>query len=385
MTPLPRSEFPVAERVAYLNHAATGVLPRCTQEACAQFLRAQSEGAVIGTWPYELKLPEFRERLADYIGARGREIAFLRNTSEGANILALGLNLQPGDEVILPDDEFPANAVPWVALRSRGVKVRFIETARERMTPDVLRRSMTAQTRVVTLSWVSFADGYRHDLAALASIAHERGALLCVDAIQGLGAFPTDVHAMDVDALYGGGQKWMLALQGSAYIYVAPRLHERLSVAFPGWRALENMWDFLNYDQPYVRDAAKFEGGTPNLIGVLSLATSVDFLQRYDRAAVAAHVLALTDHLAEGLKRAGASVLSARGEGVSSGIVTFALPGQDPIELGKTLQRDGIVTTYRANGIRVSPHGYNTFDEIDALLDVVSRSSESVIGRARYS
>lgn len=362
----------MTERVAYMNHAATGVLPRYTHEACATFLKAQSEGGVLGTWPYELKIPAFRECLGKLIGAPGKDVALLRNTSEAANVLALGIDWRPGDEVVLPDDEFPANAVPWLALRSRGVTLRFIRTAQERMTPDVLRRTMTDRTRVVTLSWVSFADGYRHDLASLAQVAHERGALLCVDGIQGLGAFPVDVSAAGVDAFYGGGQKWMLALQGIAYLYVAPSLQERLRVGAPGWRALADMWDFLNYDQPWVADASRFEGGTPNLIGVLSLASSVEFLLRYDRNAIARHVLALTDRLCEGLSRGGATVLSRRGEGISSGIVTFTLPGTDPIELGKRLQREGIVTTYRANGIRVSPHGYNAFDEIDALCAVAS-------------
>ncbi|MHB8434212.1 MAG: aminotransferase class V-fold PLP-dependent enzyme [Candidatus Tyrphobacter sp.] len=374
MTPLPRSEFAVTERLVYLNHAATGILPRYTRDACTAFVQAQSEGGVLGTAPYELRMPEFRSKLAGFIGARGDEVAFLRSTSEATNVLALGLDWVPGDEVLLCDNEFPANAIPWLALRSRGVVVRFIETARERMTPEMLRHSLSARTRVVTVSWVSFADGYRHDLAALAEIAHARGAFLCVDGIQGLGVFPMDVRACNVDAFYGGGQKWMLALQGISYLYVGERLRERLNVAAPGWRSLSNMWDFLDYAQPYAGDVSRFEGGTPNFIGVLSLASSVEFLERYDRRAVAEHVLALTDRLVEGIERAGAETAAPRGPGVSSGIVTIVASGEDPVELGRRLQREGIVTTYRSNGIRVAPHGYNTFEEIDALLDAIAPS-----------
>ncbi|MGH7736439.1 MAG: aminotransferase class V-fold PLP-dependent enzyme [Candidatus Tyrphobacter sp.] len=367
-TPLPRTEFAVTENLIYLNHAATGVPPRCVQAACAEFLRAQASGGVLGSFPYELRFAEFRQRIASFVGARANEIALLRNTSEAANSLAAGLDLRSGDEVLLPDDEFPANVLPWLALRSRGVAVRFIETARERITPDVLRSVMTSRTRVVALSWVSFADGYRHDLAALAEVAHERGALLCVDAIQGLGVFPIDVAATGIDAFYGGGQKWMLALQGIAYLYVTPHLLDRLEVAFPGWRAMENMWDFLDYDQRFVADASRFEGGTLNTIGALSLGVAVEFLAKHDRVAVAEHVLALTDRLADGFANAGAVLVSLRGDAISSGIVTCVVPEKDPVEIGRALQRQGIVTTYRASGIRVSPHAYNTFDEIDALL-----------------
>lgn len=373
-TPLDRSAFPVTETFAYLNHAATGVLPRQTRDAIAAFAAAQSEGGVLGSFPYELKMPEARAALSRFMGAEGDQIAFLRNTTEGANVLALGLRWEAGDEVVLCDNEFPANAIPWLALRDRGVVVRFVRTAMERMTPEVLARTVTPRTRVVTVSWVSFTDGYRHDLAGLAEVAHRAGAWFCVDGIQGLGAFPVNVAAAGVDAFYGGGQKWMLALQGIGYVYLCDRLRERLSLGMPGWRAMADMWDFLNYDQPFAGDASRFEGGTPNFIGAVSLAASIAVLEAADRIAVAAHVLGLGDRLVDGLHRAGARVHSERGDGVSSGIVLFDLPGIDSIELGRSLQRAGIVTTYRKNGIRVSPHGYNTAGEIDALLEAVASS-----------
>jgi cysteine desulfurase/selenocysteine lyase len=376
LTPLPRAELPVSDNFVYLNHAATGVIPRCTRRAIEEFVAAQSEKGVMGSFPYEVRMPEFRGRVASFIGANVDEIAIVRNTSEATNVLALGIDWEPGDEIILPDDEFPANAIPWLALRSRGVGIRFIESAKEHMTPDVLRRAITPRTRVVAVSWVSYHDGYRHDLAALAEIAHKSGAIFCVDAIQGLGVFPVDVHGEGVDAFYGGGQKWMLALQGVAYLYVSSALREKLTVAVPGWRSVRDMWDFfpLKYEQPYAEDASRFEGGTPNFVGALALATSAEFLAGYDRAAVASHVLALTDYLVEGLHRAGAEVLTPRGPGISSAIVTFNLPDCDPIELGKALQCEGIVVTYRPNGIRVSPHGYNTFEEIDALSEAIKRT-----------
>jgi selenocysteine lyase/cysteine desulfurase len=280
--------------------------------------------------------------------------------------------------VILPDNEFPANAQPWLALRRHGVRVRFIETARERLTPDVLRRHINARTKIVAVSWVSFEDGYRHDLAALAEIAHAHGALLAVDAIQGLGAFPIDVRACDVDALYCGGAKWMLSLQGVSFLYVRPDLVERLQVGWPGWRSVADMWRFREYDQPFVPDATRFEGGTPNFIGALSLAHSIDVMESAGTARIAEHVLHLTDRLAEGLFSCGAQLATIRGASESSGIVTFTLPGADPIALGKALQQDGIVTTYRSNGIRVAPHGYNTAEEIDALVDGVRRYRKEV-------
>lgn len=371
LPPLPRAEFAVTEHLTYLNHAAVGVLPRRSREAIEAFVAGHAERGVLGVYTTEGRMPQFRERIGRFIGASGSEIAVLRNTGDGANVVALGLDWQPGDEVILAGNEFPANAIPWLALRRDGVNVRVIDATRERMTPDVLRRWITPRTRVVTVSWVSFYDGYRHDLEALADIAHAHGALFCVDAIQALGAFPLDVRSSAIDVLYAGGAKWMLSLQGVSFVYIRADLIDRLRVGVPGWRSLENMWDFLDYEQPFISDASRFEGGTPNFVGALSLERAIDVIEEAGTQQIAEHVLRLTDRLDDGLRSLGATVHSERGDGISSGIVTFSVPGRDSIELGHALQDHGVVTTWRATGIRVAPHGYNTLDEIDRLLEIV--------------
>lgn len=377
-TPLPRSLFAVTERYTYLNHAATGVLPRPTREAIDAFTAAHAEAGVLGTFRYEGKMPSYRERIGRFIGASGSEIAILRNTSDGANAIANGLDWRPGDRVILSNNEFPANAVPWLALRSRGVEIDFVDTPQQRLTPDLLRELITDRTRVVAVSWVSFDDGYRHDLAGLAAVAHERGALLCVDAIQALGAFPIDVRADDVDVLFAGGQKWLLALQGVSFLYVRASLLDKMSVGSPGWRSLADIWDFLNYEQPLVADASRFEGGTPNFVGALSLERSIDVIEAAGPAAIARHVLALTDRLVEGLRECGANVRSLRDPSIASGIVSFTMPGVDPVALGRSMQSEGVVTTWRASGIRVAPHGYNTPEEIDHLLRLVPEHTRAL-------
>lgn len=368
-TPLPRDLFAVTQSYKYFNHAAVGVLPRPTQVALQEFVAAHARAGVLGTWPYERNMGDYRARIARFIGAQPGEIAVLRNTGDGANVISAGFPWKDGDELVLPDNEFPANVQPWLRLRKRGVSIRFVDSRRVRLTPDVLREHITARTRVVTVSWVSFEDGYRHDLEGLAQVAHEAGALFCVDAIQGLGAFPLDVEASGIDALYAGGAKWLLALQGVSFLYVRADLIDRLELASPGWRSPADMWNFLDYEQPFVADATRFEGGTPNFIGALSLAESITVIDAAGTSRIGAHVLELTDRLVDGLNRAGAQVASVRSVAESSGIVTFAIPGVDSVALGKHLQREGFITTYRPNGIRVAPHGYNAPEEIDALLD----------------
>ncbi|MBV9055197.1 MAG: aminotransferase class V-fold PLP-dependent enzyme [Candidatus Eremiobacteraeota bacterium] len=371
MTPIPRTEFAVTRDYVYLNHASAGVLPNSSIAAIEKFARGSGAAGVLSTFAYDLRMSEYRERIGRFIGADGDEIAMIPATGAGANVIALGLDWKPGDEVLLADDDFPANVVPWLALRRHGVAVRFVRIREGRLTPDRLRTEISPRTRVVALSWVSYADGYRHDLAALAEVAHRSGALLCVDAMQGLGALPLDVRAGNLDAVYAGGAKWMLALHGIGFLFVARELRERLALAMPGWRSMRDMWDFHNYDQPYAQDAMRFEGGTPNLLGTLSIVSAIELFERAGTAQIAAHIAGLTDRLCDGLQRIGARLVTVRGQLASSGIVTFEMPGRDSIEIGRSLERQSIITTYRSSGIRVSPHGYNTEAEIDAALDAL--------------
>lgn len=369
---LARDVFAIAPGLVYVNHAAVGVLPVATRDAVRAMTDDQAARGVLGILSRENALPAYRRRAAAFIGGVGEEVAFLRNTGDGATVLAQGLDLGRGDEVVIGANEFGANAYPWLALRERGVTVTLIDAPRERMTPDVLRRTMTSRTRIVSVSWVTFDDGYRHDLAGLAEVAHERGALFAVDAIQGLGAFPLDVAAAGVDAVYAGGAKWLLALQGVSFLWLRASLLDRVALRLPGWRSVEDIWNFLDYGQAPAPDASRFEGGTPNIIGALSLVTSMDVLGAAGVDRIGAHVLALTDRLAEGLASRGYEVLGDRSsDAVKSGIVTFRRDGVDPVALGRRLGEAGICTTFRTTGIRVSPHGYNTADEIDAILDAL--------------
>jgi selenocysteine lyase/cysteine desulfurase len=367
--PLARDAFALAPGLVYVNHAAVGVLPLATRDAVHAMVDDHAARGVLGTAPREMSMPAYRGRIAALIGGRGEEIALLRNTGDGATVIAQGLDLGPGDEVITGANEFGANAYPWLVLRERGVTVTLIGAPRERMTADVLRRYISSRTKVVAVSWVTFDDGYRHDLAALAEVAHAHGALFAVDAIQGLGAFPLDVHATGVDAVYAGGAKWLMALQGVSFLWLRANLLDRVALRMPGWRSVADMWDFLDYAQGPAPDASRYEGGTPNFLGALSLATSIGVLAAAGIERIAAHVLALTDRLADGLRSRGYTIVGDRSrDDVKSGIVLFRREDVDAITLGKRLNEAKICTTYRATGIRIAPHGHNTRDDIDAIL-----------------
>lgn len=369
--PLSRDHFALDPGLAYLNHAAIGALPIASREAIIAFATDHAQRGVIGTAGHEMALPRSRARLAAFVGARANEVAFLANTSQAANVLARGIVWNAGDEIVINDNEFGSNALPWLALRELGIVVRMVETQHERMTPDVLKKYVSEKTRLVATSWVSFIDGYRHDIPALASVAHAVNAYFVVDVIQGLGAFPFNMHGWDVDAIYGGAQKWLLGQPGLGFLCVGDRLIDSLKLSMPGWRSLADIWNFLDYDQPLLASAERFEGGTPNLLGIASLCASLDVLDTVAATDRANYILELTDYLVDELKQRNAQILSLRGAEISSGIVTFTLPNIDPIECGKRLADAGVVVTARSIGIRVSPHAYSVREDIDQLLAAI--------------
>ena len=371
--PLSREHFAIAPGLIYMNHAAVGVLPVATRDALHAMIDDHAARGVLGTASRELSLPAYRRRIAEFVGGRGEEIALLRNTGDGATVIAQGLDLGSGDEVITGANEFGSNAYPWLVLRERGVTVTLIGAPQERMTPDVLRRYISSRTKVVAVSWVTFDDGYRHDLTALAEVAHANGALFVVDAIQGLGAFPLDVKATNVDAIYAGGAKWLMALQGVSFLWLRASLLDRIALRMPGWRSVEDIWNFLDYTQPPAPNASRYEGGTPNIAGALSVATSMDVIATAGPERIGRHVVMLTDRLADGLQSRGWTIVGDRSrDDMKSGIVTFHREGTDMIALGRNLQRDnGIVTTYRPTGIRVAPHGHNSADDIEAIVEAL--------------
>ena len=324
-----------------------------------------------GCREYEI-YSETRESVARLINARSStEIAFTRNTSHGLNIVAAGLPWREGDNVICAETEFPANVYPWVNLRRKGVEVRFVKPVDNRIRPEDVKAAMDDRTRLVALSFVEFATGYRNDLDALTEIAHEGGALISIDAIQGLGVFPVDVQRTPVDFLSAGTAKWLLGPVGFGFLYIRQERLDDLDLVMTGWIGVEDSRDFFRYDSPFKHDATRYEEGSLAPVMLLGTNRSVKMFLDLDVENVARRVLDLTGYLIEGLERKGLEVISPHeSEEERSGVVSF-VPEGDPAAVAAKLLENGIVVSQRGNFIRVSPHFYNTAEEIDRLLAVV--------------
>lgn len=326
---------------------------------------------------------ETRTRFAALIGASSDEIAFIKNTSEGLSIVAAGFPWKTGDNLVTSDVEFPSNIYPWLRLESRGVEVRMVKSREGRIPREDLFASCDGKTRMIALSSVEFANGYRNDLAPIGEFCRKQGIFFCVDAIQSLGVLPIDVKSCGIDALAADGHKWLLAPEGIGGFYLSREVLEMVEPVVLGWHSVRNRFDFETYDFRLAPDARRFEPGSFNMVGISAFGASLGLLLEVGVERIWERVRRLTDRVIESAERARYEVISPRNPEDRSGIVTFRVPGADPQALWKSLLARGVVCSPRLGGIRVSPHFYNTPEEIERFFAILAE--EISVGRGTGS
>ena len=306
------------------------------------------------------------------------------NTTGGINVAARALPLQPGEIVLLSDREFPANVYPWLALRKRGVGVELAPVTAQGF-PDehfLIERLADPRVRVLAVSFVQFANGFRADLARLSAACRANGAYLVVDAIQGLGNSPLDVRETPVDILATGGQKWLLSPWGTGFTYVRRELIERLRPSYVGWAAYEGTDDYTNlvrYSDTLRHDARRFEVGTIPFQDMLGMTTSLGLLAELTVEAIATYTRALAEPLLAWARSCGVRIASPTDERHRSAIVCLA--PDHAAEAHRRLKAAGVVCAFREGAIRLSPHCFNTVDEIEKVVDVLDDAGHA--GAAR--
>jgi cysteine desulfurase/selenocysteine lyase len=370
-----RRAMPVARQWAYFDHAAVAPLSEPARAAMAAWAQDMTDNGDTYWLKWAAQLEDVRRRGAALVGADPAEIALVRNTTEGINLVAEGYPWRDGDNVVTLADEFPSNQYPWMNLASRGVECRRVATHDGRVELSDIERACDGRTRFVTISWVNFAHGWRNDLDALAGLVHRRGALLFVDGIQALGIFPLDVRRTPVDFLAADGHKWLLGPEGAGLLYVRREHLDLLRPIGLGWNSVRQGNDYTRIELNVKPSAARYEGGTYNMAGFIGLGASLELLGGYATDDIAARLLAVTDDACERLSRAGASVCSHREPGRASGIVAFELPGRDSLAVKKQLLAHQVVVGCRAGRLRISPHAYTNGEDLDRLVAALGRTA----------
>lgn len=367
-----RGQMPVADRWAYLDHAAVAPISGPAHAVMEQWGRTALKDGAVRYADWVARIERLRSLAAESVGADPGEIALLSNTTAGICLVAEGFPWKTGDNIVTRADEFPSNQYPWLNLTTRGVEVRRLGVGDDGyLDLDRLADACDRRTRIVALSWVGYANGWRHDLDRVAQLVHDRGALLLVDAIQGLGVFPLDVRQTPIDFLAADGHKWLLGPEGAALFYCR---REHLDVLRPlgvGWNSVVNAHDFNRIELALKPTADRYEGGSPNCAGLIALGASLELLTSFGFEAIAARVLELTDQACRRISAAGGRILSNREGSHRSGIVTFALPGVDPQHVRRHCLERGVVLSCRGGGLRISPHAYNNDADLDRLIEAV--------------
>lgn len=370
--------MPVTRRFAYLDHAATAPLSGPASETVQAWSRQAAElGDTV--WPeWEDDIQQVRRTAAELIGATPEELALVPNTTAGINLVAEGFPWRAGDNVVTLANEFPSNQYPWMNLADRGVDARRVPVEEGRVDLDRLADACDARTRIVSASWIGYASGWRMDLEALVALAHQRGALVFLDAIQGLGVFPIHVGRMGIDFLAADGHKWLLGPEGAGLLFVRRQHLPLLRPLSVGWNSVVHAHDFSRIELSLRPDAARYEGGSRNMAGHLALGASLRLLASMglgaDTSALADRVLAVTDYAVSRLEAIGAAIKSCRQAQHRSGIVAFDLPGQDPVDLRRRCLQAGVVLSVRGGNLRISPHAYNDETDIERLVEALGRS-----------
>ncbi len=370
MTPEARALFPVTERAIYFNHAAISPPPTTTIQAIEAQLKDVHENGSINFRSWLAVKEEARRLLAGLLGARPEQVAFVRNTSDALSTVANGLKWKPGDNIVTFSREFPSNIYPWLRIRDAfGVEVRMCEERQGRIDQAELEGLIDQHTRIVAISHVQFASGFRVDLARLGRAARQHDALFVVDSIQALGVVPTNVEAEYVDVAAGASHKWLLGPEGVGYLYLSDRARERIEPTLVGWVSVPNPDDYLNFDQGWNRGTLAWETGTGPTALVHGLKASLELLNRFGVANIAAYLEELTDYLCETLKRTNYEVVSSRAPGEKSQIVCIRhRGGRSAMALYHHLLTRNIVTAPRGDRLRLAPHLYNTSHEVDELI-----------------
>lgn len=371
-----KEEFPATNRGPYLNAAGSGLNPRCVVNSIKDFLEFSLQNGL--ERDFGEKVFEFadlvRSKMAKLIHAETSEIAVARSTSDALSSFANGIRFKKGENVITNDIEFPSNVYPWLSLKKKGVRTKLINNRDGKILAHDIEKNIDENTRLITISSVSFLNGFRAELEKIGRICKERKIYFVVDAIQQIGALDLDVKKCHVDMLASGCYKWLMVPADVAFLFVDKNILEELDIWKIGWWNVKNERAFFEtpgtaYDLTFKDDARRFQESHPPIPGIYGLNASLDLIFKIGIENIEKRVLHLTGLLINGARELGIRVLSPLEKEYRSGIVLIDLKNRK--RAYDALVKNDICTSLRAAGIRLSPHFYNNEKDIEKILRVL--------------
>ncbi len=364
-----RSEFLITNNYSFFNNASTSAPPVRVIKAVNDLMLQFGNEGFMAYRDWMKTVEKTRLLFARLINADPSEICFATNTSEALSTVAGGLSWKPGDKIIVPVPDFPSNVYPWLNLERLGVEIIFIQRKEGRFDLSDITARIKPGTKLIAVSSTDFITGFRCDLEELGNFCRREGILLCVDAIQSLGAIPLDVKSCGVHFLACGGHKWLLSAMGIAALYVSREVDHLIHPARVGWRSVENEEDFYNLELKLKTDARRFEAGTLNVAGITALGTALDMLLEIGIERIFGRISSLNDIISSELAGRNFRLISSMEPGHRSAILSF-MP-DDAANLLKHLFKRKVLAAQRGNLIRLSPHFYNDQSDIERLCEAL--------------
>jgi selenocysteine lyase/cysteine desulfurase len=368
-----RALFPAANKYTYMNSAAVSPMPTTAVDAVLSQLKDVSANGSINYLQWIETKGRARDLIASMLNVRSEQIAFTRNTSDGFASIANGLTWNQGDNIVSFEQEFPANYYAWRKVRDDfGVELRLCPEREGRIDLDEFIDLIDSSTKLVTISSVQFASGYRADLERIGRAARAVDALFCVDIIQGLGATGYDLPSQFVDAASGASHKWLCAPEGCGIIYLSDRAREMVKPTMVGWISVETPWDFTDREQPFKPDALAWESGTGASALFYGLEQSLKLLTETGLEKIATYLDELTDYLCERVSEKDYEISSSRAPGEKSAIVCIRHSGGLGCnDIAERLEKEKIIVSPRIDRLRIAPHFYNNREDVDKLVEML--------------
>jgi selenocysteine lyase/cysteine desulfurase len=372
--PLPdriRHRFPIFERRLYINSCSQGALSDSVRGSYEAYLRDWDDKGA--PWEYWVERTEAaRAAFAGLVNAAPDEVAVTTSLSAGVSALASGLRFARRSKIVLTDWEFPTIGQIWHAQESRGARVVHVPTADDGTIPfEHFERAIDEDTLLVSITHVCYRNGAMVDVDKVVKLAHDRGALVLLDAYQSAGSMPLDAKALDVDFLAAGVLKYLLGSAGLAFLYAKREVVERVWPTATGWFADENIFAMDHTDYSPARSASRFQSGTPPVPSIYAGIAGIELMREIGIAETREHVQALNSRLIEGLDDLRATVVTPRRPKRRGALI--CVKSADAEELVAALGREGIVTSSRDGNLRISAHAYNSFQDVDDVVAALAR------------
>ncbi|MGC8927585.1 MAG: aminotransferase class V-fold PLP-dependent enzyme [Myxococcota bacterium] len=366
-----RSHFPITKNHYFFNHASISPMPFDVVESIREFNEDIMYHGNMHERRWIRQVEKTREMYARLINADPEEIAFIKSTSQAISIICKGMNFKKGEKILTADVEFPANIYPWMAMTPRGVEIKFVGAKDGRVEIKDIEGAIDAKTKIIALSLVEYGSGFRNYVEEVGELCKKKGIFFYLDGIQGVGAIPVDVKKFNVDFMSVAASKWLFGPQGVAILYIRKDIIDEIAYEEVSWRSVieeESRKQFKVDSRSFAR---KFEGDNANFAGIIGLGAALKLREMIGNNFIYRNLAKNVDLIFEELKRRGYIIFGPVSKSERAGIISVHHSEMSCEELLRRLLSENIIASIRNNHLRISPHFYQTEEEIEFLFEVL--------------